>query len=182
LAHAHSRGIVHRDLKPANVLLTDDGQPMLLDFNLADETSRAPEPGRVGGTLPYMAPEQLETFRDGTGRVDGRADVYALGLILYELLAGKPAFPLDLTDRDPVATMLAARRAGVPTLSRKAGVSAGAAAIVAKCLEYDLERRYPSAQALAHDIELYLTHRPAALALNPSRRERLAMWARRHRS
>jgi serine/threonine protein kinase len=61
LAHAHSRGILHRDLKPANVLLTDDGQPMLLDFNLAADLKKA-RSGHVGGTLPYMAPEHLEAF------------------------------------------------------------------------------------------------------------------------
>src|SRR5262249_22270219 len=69
LAHAHERGIVHRDLKPANVLLTDDGQPMLLDFNLSEDTKLRSTPGgaRVGGTLPYMAPEQLEAFRRRPG-------------------------------------------------------------------------------------------------------------------
>ena len=63
--HAHERGVVHRDLKPANVLLTDDGQPMLLDFNLASDTRLAAGPQRPGwaATLPYMAPEQLEAFR-----------------------------------------------------------------------------------------------------------------------
>src|SRR5207247_10908638 len=90
LAHAHERGILHRDLKPANVLLTDEGQPMLLDFNLAEDVKLrgSAAAALIGGTLPYMAPEHLEAFRGGKRAVDGRSDVYALGIILYELLAG----------------------------------------------------------------------------------------------
>jgi serine/threonine protein kinase len=96
LAHAHERGVVHRDLKPANVLLTDDGQPMLLDFNLSqdDKLSSADSAERVGGTLPYMAPEHLEAFRGQPLAVDGRSDLYALGLILFEPLTGRHPFPL----------------------------------------------------------------------------------------
>src|SRR5437763_3618638 len=85
LAHAHEHGILHRDLKPANVLLTDDGQPMLLDFNLAQDTKQASgaSAASVGGTLPYMAPEHLEAFRGADRAVDARSDVYGLGVILY---------------------------------------------------------------------------------------------------
>ena len=77
-------GIVHRDLKPANVLLTDEGQPMLLDFNLAeDRDHREAAAARVGGTLPYMSPEQLEAFHGKSGAVDSRCDLYSLGVILF---------------------------------------------------------------------------------------------------
>ena len=87
LAHAHERGILHHDLKPANVLLTDEGLPMLLDFNLAGDARRVEdEPGRVGGTLAYMAPEHLEAFQGQPATVDARSDLYSLGIVLYELL------------------------------------------------------------------------------------------------
>src|SRR4029079_17314617 len=90
LAHAHERGVLHRDLKPANVLLTDEGQPMLLDFNLAED-ARAGGPGAaaVGGTLGYMAPEHLEAYRGSPRAVDARSDLYSLGVILFELLTGR---------------------------------------------------------------------------------------------
>src|SRR5204863_8129037 len=88
LVHAHDRGIFHRDLKPANVLLTDEGQPMLLDFNLSADMklSQTATAASIGGTLPFMAPEHLEAFRGQLRVVDQRSDVYSLGLILYELL------------------------------------------------------------------------------------------------
>ncbi|HKA05779.1 MAG TPA: serine/threonine-protein kinase, partial [Gemmataceae bacterium] len=69
LAHAHERGVIHRDIKPANVLISDDGQPMLLDFNLAQDENEA-DRARVGGTFPYMAPEQMAAFAGGPRRVD----------------------------------------------------------------------------------------------------------------
>src|SRR5258708_18773253 len=86
LGHAHERGILHRDLKPANVLLTDEGQPMLLDFNLAEDVKGRPSASAalVGGTLPYMAPEHLEAFRGKRRDVDARSDLFSLGILLYE--------------------------------------------------------------------------------------------------
>ena len=102
LEHAHSRGLLHRDLKPANILLAADGTPMLLDFNLAADL--LPEVGEgeirralIGGTLPYMSPEHLDAFnpRGSTApdAVDERSDIYALGLMLFEMLAGEHPFP-----------------------------------------------------------------------------------------
>ena len=102
LAHAHDRGLLHRDLKPSNILLAADGTPMLLDFNLAVENPAGTPEGEIqraliGGTLPYMSPEHLDAFNPcGTttpDAVDERSDIYALGLIFFELLAGAHAFP-----------------------------------------------------------------------------------------
>src|SRR5262249_6410779 len=108
LAHAHERGIHHRDLKPANILLTDEGQPMLLDFNLsADSKIRANASAAViGGTLPYMAPEQLDAFVGGNQPVDGRSDIYALGIILFELL----------TRRHPYQSFQGPMQAAIPEM------------------------------------------------------------------
>src|SRR5262249_44252455 len=87
LAHAPERGILHRDLKPQNILIADDGQPMLLDFNVAMDTrAGARQESCYGGTVPYMAPEHLESIAGGQPTIDARADLYSLGVILFELL------------------------------------------------------------------------------------------------
>src|SRR5205807_3094797 len=101
LQYAHEHGLVHMDVKPSNVLLAADGQPMLLDFHLAREPIRPAGPlGEwVGGTLAYMSPEQqtaLDAVRAGREvpvAVDGRSDLYALGLLLYEALGGRLPLP-----------------------------------------------------------------------------------------
>ncbi|MFV1966694.1 MAG: serine/threonine-protein kinase, partial [Pirellulaceae bacterium] len=94
LAYTHSQGILHRDLKPSNVLLTPSGRPMLLDFNLSCDVQL--DVNRVGGTLPYMPPEQIREVHmppaDGHLAGDPRSDIFSLGVILYELLAGRLPF------------------------------------------------------------------------------------------
>ena len=94
LVHSHARGILHLDLKPENILLADDGQPMLLDFNLSIDLrdTVSMELARIGGTLPYMSPEQIEAFRGGKREIDARSDLYSLGVILFELLTKNSPF------------------------------------------------------------------------------------------
>jgi serine/threonine protein kinase/Flp pilus assembly protein TadD len=184
LAYAHGRGILHQDLKPANVLLADDGTPMLLDFNLAHDTKLRGNlsAAQIGGTLPYMSPEHLEAFRDGRAHSDPRSDLYALGLILYELLTLHLPFPMPqgpLGER--VARMAADRRLG-PTDVRRRNKDAtpAVATMVRRCLEADPARRYQSARQLAEDIERHLSDLPLRHAPEPSLQERGRKWLRRH--
>jgi serine/threonine protein kinase len=180
LAHAHDRGIVHRDLKPANVLVTDDGQPMILDFNLAVRSDDRKT--HRGGTVPYMAPEQLRAMAGDPAEVDRRADLYALGLMLFELLAGRPAFRKpDPTSPDMLRGMIADRGGPLPSLRAvNPVISPTVEAIVHKCLAANPNDRYQSAHDLIEDLKLHRADRPVRHAANPSWRERAAKWVRRH--
>lgn len=184
LAHAHERGILHRDLKPANVLLTDDGQPMLLDFNLSEDTKRNGQAtaALMGGTLPYMAPEHLDAFDQGNQTVDARGDIYALGVILYELLTGRLPFAVP---RGPLTTVLAEMRKDrhhAPPRLRpfNASISPAVEAIVRHCLEPDVRRRYGTARELEEDLKRQLDHRPLRYTPEPSLGERTGKLLRRH--
>jgi serine/threonine protein kinase/tetratricopeptide (TPR) repeat protein len=184
LAHAHERGIVHRDLKPANVLLTDDGQPMLLDFNLAKDTKLGTHPAsaQAGGTLPFMAPEQIEAFRSEALVLDYRSDVYSLGVILYRLLTGRPPFPSRAGSiKEVLEQMIQDRLLPPPSVRRwNPAVSPAAESIIRHCLEPDPDRRYASARQLKEDLDRQLNHLPLCHAPEPSLRERTAKWRRRH--
>ncbi|MEX2137695.1 MAG: serine/threonine-protein kinase [Pirellulales bacterium] len=173
LAYLHAKGICHRDLKPSNILLTDDGRPMLLDFNLSAEL--ASSEGRMGGTLPYMAPEQVKVM---LGRpadpLDARADVFSMGVILYEMLAGTLPF-------GPVSKNLSLERSGTQLLEQqvrgadlaklqKAGVDRAIVALVGRCLAFHPHDRFPSAEAAAVAIRR---------ALHPVSRAK--RWVRTHR-
>jgi serine/threonine protein kinase/tetratricopeptide (TPR) repeat protein len=183
LAHAHERGILHLDLKPANILLTDWGEPMLLDFNLSrDATFCSSGSASVGGTLLYMAPEHLEAFRSGEQPVDARSDLFALGVILYELLTGKHPYPTHReVSRAVLDQMLADRRCPPPRLCRaNPAVSPAAEAIVRRCLESDPARRYQTARELQEDLNRHLHDLPLTHTREPSLRERGRKWVRRH--
>ncbi len=184
LAHAHERGIVHRDLKPANILLTDDGQPMLLDFNLAQDTklvNRAAK-AHAGGTLPFMAPEEIEAFRDETTLLDYRSDVYSLGVILFRMLTGRHPFPTHLGDMKGVLERMLHDRSCPPPAVRcwNPAVSPAVESIIRHCLEPDLNRRYQSARQLKEDLDRHLANLPLRHAPEPSLWERAAKWRRRH--
>ena len=171
LQHAHERGLVHLDVKPSNVLLAEDGQPMLLDFHLArcPILPGSPPMEDVGGTPAYMPPEQrsaMQMLREGRpveDAVDARADVYALGAMLYEALGGH--LPVE-PDSLPVGRL-------------NPQVSPGLSDVVAKCLATSPEDRYPSASALADDLRRHLNHRPLAGVPNRSLAERWSKWRRR---
>jgi hypothetical protein len=184
LAHAHERGIVHRDLKPENILLTDEGQPMLLDFNLSEDIKpgAAASGARIGGTIPYMAPEHLEAIKGEPRRIDACSDIYSLGLILFELLTGRQPFAhVPGSIHKVLPAMIEERKKNLPGLRAWSNaISPAVEAIVQHCLQPDPARRYQSADDLREDLERQLADLPLKHAPEPSVMERLRKWARRH--
>ncbi|MBL8796131.1 MAG: protein kinase [Planctomycetia bacterium] len=173
--YAHQRGIVHRDLKPANILLTSDGQPKVTDFGLAKRVRpgvQQTQTGTVMGTPSYMAPEQA------MGRVKEigpASDVYSLGAILYEVLCGQPPFRSET----PLDTMLQVASEEPPPLSQlQPRLPRDLQIICMKCLQKEPQKRYPSAQHLADDLQRFLRGEPIQ-ARPIGSVERAYKWARR---
>ncbi|MFO0936501.1 MAG: protein kinase [Gemmataceae bacterium] len=184
LSHAHDRGLIHRDIKPANILVSDDGQPMLLDFGVAEEyrLRTASKGSTVGGTVPYMAPEQIEEFVNGVQRSDVRSDIYSLGIVLYELLTGRYPFPdSQKSYSEPTLQLLTTRNSAHLSIREfNLSVSPGLESIVLTCLQVDPRKRYQSAAALRDDLERHLSHRPLAIAPERSWKERFQKFSRRN--
>jgi len=174
VAEAHSLGIVHRDLKPSNLFLTErpDGSPMVkvLDFGI----SKALHPGERGsqmqmtasaaimGSPQYMSPEQIRSSKN----VDARADVWALGTILHELLTGSPAYVADTV---PGLLAMIVADPPPPLCAARPDAPAELEAIILRCLEKDRERRYPSVAALARALERFATAETRPLVRRISR-------------
>ena len=165
LAAAHAAGIVHRDIKPENIMLRPDGLVKVLDFGLARFVERSPispagehtgvgesisitRPGFVLGTVKYMSPEQARGLP-----VDARSDIFSLGVVLYEMLAGTAPFP-GQTPSDIVAAILTQQPAPISRV--QPGIPAALSAVLEACLQKDPAARYSSAQGLRLDLERIL--------------------------
>jgi serine/threonine protein kinase len=183
LHYAHERGLLHLDLKPSNILLAADGQPMLLDFHLARPPVPAGDvaPVWMGGTPAYMPPEQQAALEAVLRRekvpqaVDVRADLFSLGVLLYELLGGR-------LPSEPAAAAAGYVSPSARSLRRlNPCVSVGLADVVARCLSRTPERRYSSAADLAADLRRHLADLPLRGVATRSWSERWRKWQRRRR-
>ena len=197
LDFAYGRNVLHGDVKPSNILIAADGSPMLLDFNMAVTWqpsslvgSSDKSPGDPGGTLAYMAPERLRAIAKPDLAVPPspaqrhRADIYSLGVVLYEALSGLSTEingGKGLTLQEIASVYASSRQPGGEVMIRSARSSlpVGLRPILARCLAPDLVDRYKRASELADDLDRWREDQPLTHASEPWRRLALARWVRR---
>ena len=188
LHHAHQRGILHRDIKPSNILMSAEGQSLLLDFNLSPAKHEDVAHATIGGTVAYMAPEHLRALVGRTPalirQVDRRSDIYSLGMVLAEMVTGRlpfeqsgsySALPLQ------IEAMAVERSKSVLSIRQeRPDISWGLESVARTCLAPDPARRYQQADHLADDLRRLLEDRPLKYAPELSRMEQARKFARRH--
>jgi serine/threonine protein kinase/Tfp pilus assembly protein PilF len=188
LNHAHQRGIFHRDVKPSNILISAEGQPLLLDFNLAQDQDFDPAQATLGGTVAYMAPEHLRALAGRSAalvrKVDQRSDIYSLGMVLAEMLTGQSPFDQSASYSAlplQIEAMAVERGRLWPSVrQQRPDIPWGIESIVRKCLAPDPSVRYQQADHLAEDLRRFLDDRPLRYAPELSRAEQVRKFARRH--
>ena len=188
LHHAHQRGVLHRDIKPSNILLSAEGQPLILDFNVAQQAAFDTAHVILGGTVAYAAPEHLRALLQVTPesiqQVDRRSDLYSLGLVLAEMLAGERLFEQGGSYSalpTQLEVMAVERGKGPPSLrDLRPDIPWGLESIARKCLDPDPERRYQQGDHLADDLRRFLEDRPLNHAPELSRVEQVQKFFRRH--
>ncbi len=156
---AHSVGIIHRDLKPQNIMRDKSGRILVMDFGLARsvQSEGMTQTGALMGTIEYMSPEQA------MGKtLDQRSDLFAVGLIFYELLSGKMPFRAETA---MASLLMRNQERAVPLSEIDATVPAGLSDIVSRCLERDLERRYPNAAEIIADLDAWQGKRPVMASI-----------------
>ena len=158
LSYAHDQGVVHRDVKPDNIFILEDGSVKLLDFGIAKlTTSNLTRQGDVLGSASYMSPEQV----GGSDSVDGRADIFSTGVVLYELLTGRKPFQADV----PTAVILKILKDDPPAIdSLVTGVPPQLSAIVMRALAKNPDDRFPTADALGRELQMLRKGLPASVS------------------
>ncbi|QDV47670.1 Serine/threonine-protein kinase PrkC [Stieleria neptunia] len=178
LAHAHARGVLHNDLKPSNVLIRNDGEPALLDFNLS-QTLGQKNLRHAGGTLPYMSPETYRAMMGHQTQPGAASDVYGLGVMLFEFVTGRLPYPTPASIASiDLDTAIEARRSR-PNWQATDGVHPGMRAIVDRCLQFEPQQRYASADDLQADLQREQENMGLLHAAEPQS-WKVKKWTRRH--